>query len=507
MKKRGFSLLLAILILAAQIPFAFAANKSGTWGDNVSWTLEDNGTLTVRPISGKAAIPDFKANAPWREYADDVVNVVVGDGITYIGMDGFCSCNNLQGATMSDSVVEISSGAFLNCSKLTDITLSDRLTSIGDGAFHNCYALAEITIPNSVTSIGEQAFEGCNSLIKITIPNSVTSIGHSAFSACTNLADVTISDSITKLERSTFFSCTNLTNITIPESIISIGWGTFALCDNLKNVYYGGTQSQWESINFEPSEYGIGDSNDNLKNAAIHYNSSGLDSEPITPPAQPVTPTPVEPAPQTNEQLIHKYSYAFSNESRAFSYPLLYRFPLERFQLIYGDDFAKKMKAIDFGGGAYWSGNCYGLATTAAMLARAGSGVTAVDFRSGASRPGELQVSDTNSKWGLTLTQFIEAMQISQYSATFATTRKQNRNQLSSLLSAMSAFEEGGFGPLVICVYGEDRNGNYSGHALLAYHLDGQRLYVYDCNYPNDGNRYITISENRWSYPIFNDVI
>ena len=239
----------------------------------------------------------------------------------------------------------------------------------------------------------------------------------------------------------------------------------------------------------------------------VTYSKDGSYIEPDTPSVQPepATPTPVEPSPQP-ENNISKYSYAFANAQQDFGYPATYRFPLERFQLVYGEQFAKKMKAVDFGGGAYWSGNCYGIATTAAMFSRAGNVVTPSDFRNGATRPGELQLSDVNAKLGLTLTQFIEAMQISQYSSTFAATRKQNRNNLSGLLSAMSAFEDGNFGPLVICVYGNDRNGNYSGHALLAYHLDGQRLYVYDCNHPNDENRYITISESVWSYPIFDDV-
>ena len=642
MKKRGFSMLLAILILAAQIPFAFAVTASGTCGGNLTWTLDDSGTLI---ISGTGAMDSD--GGPWTAYRDDIRTVRIDDGVTSIGDSAFQECTNLANITIPNSVTSIEGGAFAWCHSLIDITIPDSVTSIGDAAFNgcdsltivtipnnvttignwtflDCESLISVTIPNGVTSIGGHAFDGCQSLTNITIPDSVTSIGElaflactqlnnisipsdiifigsnpfvgtkitnirisennpayssidgilfnknhtkliaypnerdavsyvipssvtsigdyafqfchnieditmpdsvvsigysafafcwnlmnitipsgvtnigvTAFQACTNLANITIPNGIVTIEQGTFAECSNLTNLTIPSSVTNIGAGAFRSCKNLKNVYYSGSQRQWESIYFEPDNsepliYGD-DSNDVLKKAIIHYNSP-------LPTRESMTPTP------SVDGDISKYSYAFDNSAKSFNYPAAYRFPLERFQLVYGIDFAKKMKEIDFGNGAYWSGNCYGIATTAAMLTRAGSGVIPSNFRNGATRPGELQVSDTNSEWGLTLTQFIEAMQISQYSATFAATRKQNQNQTSSLLSAMSALEQGGLGPLVICVYGKDKNGVYCGHALLAYHLDGQRLYVYDCNHPNDGARYITFSGNSWSYPIFDGV-
>ena len=122
---------------------------------------------------------------------------------------------------------------------------------------------------------------------------------------------------------------------------------------------------------------------------SVAYRKDGSYVEPDTPSVQPepTAPIPVEPSPQA-ENNISKYSYAFANAQQDFGYPATYRFPLERFQLVYGEQFAKKMKAVDFGGGAYWSGNCYGIATTAAMFSRAGNVVTPSDFRNGATRPG-----------------------------------------------------------------------------------------------------------------------
>ena len=453
MKKHGFSLLLAILILAAQIPFAFAVTASGTCGDNLTWTLDNDGTLTV---NGTGSMIDFEGpkgmdlsmstGSPWSGYRNEILHIIIGDGVANISKWAFAYCFNLRSVIIPNSVTSINSRAFFNCSALTNVDIPERVVNIGMGAFESCHSLTRVTIPDGVSTISSYAFAYCKNMTSVIIPDSVNVIESYAFSA-------------------------------------------FQGESNLKDVYYSGSEQKWNSIQIDIA-------NLNLTNATIHYNGTEPNSGSSS----------LKQSKQQTNNVISQYSYAFTNEGKAFGYPAAYRFPLERFQLVYGDGFAKKMKAVDFGGGAYWSGNCYGMATTAAMLSRAGSGITPSDFRDGATRPGELQVSDSAAKLGLTLAQFIEAMQISQYSATFAATRKQNRDNLSGLLSAMSAFEEGGFGPLVVCVYGNDKNGVYSGHALLAYHLDGQRLYVYDCNHPNDESRYITISNSGWSYPISDGV-
>lgn len=50
MKKRGLSLLLALCMLLSvfsALPITASAASSGQCGDNVYWTLDDNGTLTI----------------------------------------------------------------------------------------------------------------------------------------------------------------------------------------------------------------------------------------------------------------------------------------------------------------------------------------------------------------------------------------------------------------------------------------------------------------------------
>ena len=196
-----------------------SAATSGTCGDNLTWTLDDEGTLI---ISGTGNMWDWNGNgSPW--YSNKTIKKVeVKQGVTSIG-----------------------SHAFGFCSSLTSISIPDSVTSIGSYAFEVCSSLTSISLPNSVASIGSYTFCGCSSLTSISLPDSVTSIGEWTFGFCSSLA-----------------------SISIPNSVTSIGNGVFHNCGGLKDVYYSGSQEQWNKIS-------IGVHNDNLTNAKIHYNSIG----------------------------------------------------------------------------------------------------------------------------------------------------------------------------------------------------------------------------------------
>ena len=211
-----------------------AEERSGTCGDNVTWTLDDEGTLT---ISGTGATKDYQTNnrSPF-DHKTDIKKVVINDGVTSIGYGLFLYCSNLSEVSIPNSVTSIGTGAFYQCTSLKNITLPNSLTSIGTDAFGYCTSLTSIKIPDSVTSIGEYAFEYCSNLTSITISNSVTSIGTDAFGHCTSLTSITIPDSVTSIGDYAFEYCTDLTNITIPNRVTSIGLGAFLKCSSLTSI-------------------------------------------------------------------------------------------------------------------------------------------------------------------------------------------------------------------------------------------------------------------------------
>ncbi len=109
MKKQ---LLLLVLML---LPMIAHADKSGTCGYNLTWTLnESTGTLT---IEGSGAMKDYSSSsyAPWYTYRQMILSVVIGDGVTNIGNYAFYVCSGLTSITIPNSVTSIGVGAFYYC--------------------------------------------------------------------------------------------------------------------------------------------------------------------------------------------------------------------------------------------------------------------------------------------------------------------------------------------------------------------------------------------------------
>ena len=165
------------------------------------------------------------------------------------------------------NVTGLADGAFaLKHYRLTEIILPNTITGIGANAFNSCKNLTRVNIPKRLTSIGYCAFTGC-AITSVELPNSVTSIDWAAFESCKSLKSIVLSSGMTKIENRTFNNCSALTEITIPKSVTNIGRQAFYDCFSLKDVYYGGTEKEWEQIQFD-------EHNDYLKNATIHYNST-----------------------------------------------------------------------------------------------------------------------------------------------------------------------------------------------------------------------------------------
>lgn len=252
---------------------AASAASSGNCGDsgsNVTWLLDDNGTLT---ISGSGKIEDYRSDIdqPWYSNRSDITSVVIEPGVTSIGSLAFYKCSNLTSITIPSGLTSIGEMAFFNCSALTSVTIPNGVISIGNFAFGSCTGLKSITIPSSVTSIENNIFQDCTGLTNITvdssnpsfcsesgvlfnkdkttliycprrktgsytIPDGVTAIGDYAFYYCSGLTSVTIPSSVTSIGGSAFQHCTGLTSVTIPSGVTSIGEMAFRECSGLTSV-------------------------------------------------------------------------------------------------------------------------------------------------------------------------------------------------------------------------------------------------------------------------------
>lgn len=269
-------------------------------------------------------------------YCRNLRKVVIGEAVTSIGGWAFCGCEKISNVIVPDSLEYLGYSAFeydiVGTKYKGHIYLGTKdnpykivvgttyLSSIIDLAFppqkitlhentriivpygvpiHK--EISSVNIPSKVYLIYEEAFQyykvGSDNYIEtITVdsrnpyyysqgnclieketgtlvlgcknsevPDNITAIGEWAFARCHNLTDVTIPDSVNAICEYSFVVCDSLTSVVISDSVTFIGSGAFNGCDNLTDVYYTGTEEEWNAID-------IGDWNENLTSATIHFN-------------------------------------------------------------------------------------------------------------------------------------------------------------------------------------------------------------------------------------------
>ena len=211
---------------------AATSGTCGANGDNVTWTLEDNGTLT---ISGTGAMADYDAgDAPWFGIRGNITSIEISDGVTSIGNWAFYNCTKATSVTIPDTVTSIGKNAFYFCEKLNNVNLPASVNTIGNNAFSSCHSLSIITINGTITSLGDDAFNGAalsdipGNLITSTIPDGT-------FIGC-KFTTITIPNTVTSIGADAFSDCYNLTSVTIPNSVTSIGYNAFAYCVDLQTT-------------------------------------------------------------------------------------------------------------------------------------------------------------------------------------------------------------------------------------------------------------------------------
>ena len=229
----------------------------GQCGDDLTWTLDSSGTLTISGTGPMYGYSLFKN--PWCDSAlrnsgisTRVKNVEISSGVTTLGAYALSAC---------DSMVSVS--------------LPETLLAVGESCFFSSTALHNISIPNSVRSIGDCAFSGCNGLTRVTLGSSLKGIGGQAFKECSSLSSIVIPEGVTAIEYSTFEDCSNLMEITIPRTVTSIGRWAFDGCYGLSKVTFTGTRAQWNAIDVK--EY-----NDPLLSANITFAGSGPAAPTVT---------------------------------------------------------------------------------------------------------------------------------------------------------------------------------------------------------------------------------
>lgn len=204
----------------------------------------------------------------------NVINVIIGNSVTSIGMDAFKSCEYLTSVSIGSSVRSIGTGAFVDCQQLSTVKVSTNIQALcntkyfhsdktitysyycvlscsDDSGILTAYdvytqlgntpnIIASITFNKSVTSIADDAFNGNTSIGHIVIPPTVLSIGNYAFANCPNMESLICyggdQANLNSIGEYVCYNCSKLSTVNLPSSLLSIGKMAFIECTNLYSV-------------------------------------------------------------------------------------------------------------------------------------------------------------------------------------------------------------------------------------------------------------------------------
>lgn len=183
----------------------------GVCGDNLTWVVSSDGTMTIRGNGDMYDYTEFYY-APWSGSCDGYppTRVIIEDGVTSIGSYAFAT------------------------DWLVQITIPDSVVRIGEGAFEMTTYLESIDLPPSLREVPASAFRW-SGLERIVIPDGVTTIGAQAFRQCWYLTDVTLPESLLEIQEHAF-SQSGVQFINLPTMLRSIGESAFSYAE-LKEVH------------------------------------------------------------------------------------------------------------------------------------------------------------------------------------------------------------------------------------------------------------------------------
>ncbi len=261
--KRIISLLASLAIIVTAVTGAMsvsAVEANGKIGDNLTWTLDANGRLTISgegamaspevtdisqengfdttgigilKESLKTQLKEYSDIYTYKEHMEEIKEVVIGEGVTSIGFAAFYKMPNLESVTLPSTISEFkgigystqinavdshghgpihayASLAFAECTKLKKLTLTEGMTAIGSIAFYGCTALESVRIPSTIKY--EKQPEGVNDL------ESNYGWGPYSFVGCTLLKDIILSEGLTVIGGCAFED-TAVESVVIPSTI------------------------------------------------------------------------------------------------------------------------------------------------------------------------------------------------------------------------------------------------------------------------------------------------
>ncbi len=282
-----FCIVLTVGVISATASAARVV-AGGDCGENVTWKLTDDGTLTISGTGSMTAYP--RREIPWDEYRTQIALVVVEEGITYLSDFAFYDCPKLADVQLPEGLRSVGWSAFELCTALREITFPSSFINLQDSALSRCYSMKSVVFKGDAPQMESNAFldtvttvyypadndtwddminknyEG--SLTWVTSgtqlnPPEIIDYGECGDSAVWEIIDdgelvitgqgtitsspwkvyrdkirsVVIGDGITEICKYAFYNCQGLRTVSLPDSLTAIRQGAFFQCDSLEIVH------------------------------------------------------------------------------------------------------------------------------------------------------------------------------------------------------------------------------------------------------------------------------
>ncbi len=245
------------------------SGNCGEDGDNISWSFAE-GVLT---LEGSGKMADYQRGGPWSTYDQDITEINISEGITYLGQAAFLGCNKLTEIIFPQTIQSTGQAVFCECNSLRNVTLNEGLETLPEYVFQSC-AMESILLPKSLRSIDPVAFLYCRNLQacevadghpqfavedgivfskdrkqlllypqgksqnSFTVPDGVQVIGKYAFADAVNLSSIVFPKSVTELKEGAL-TRSGIESLELPDSITSMEGWICDECPSLKSISIG----------------------------------------------------------------------------------------------------------------------------------------------------------------------------------------------------------------------------------------------------------------------------
>ena len=266
---------------------------------------KDYTTIISYPVSSWSSsfsIPSLVSKvAPWAFYqATSLEEVVIHDGVTFVGEQAFGGCPDLvlvcdfekrpsewdpnwnpdkrpvtwTKADPNNPVVEEEEIVVTNTEEPVPVVEEEAPAPVDTSVSDECdlelelseneryYTVVgignciddEISIPETyngkpVFAIAESAFANNESIKSVVMPSSIIAIGNSAFEYCSSLESISLSERLALIGSSAFNGCESLKSIFIPNDVADIGALAFFGCTSLLEIGVGTQNQSFASAN------------------------------------------------------------------------------------------------------------------------------------------------------------------------------------------------------------------------------------------------------------------